>query len=309
MDVERYAKMDVLVHSKWFDDRLANLEYSGRVSLDEEENFILWTPDLEVRNQKDPAEVTSLSMKVNMGGKRGTVEVIRRVMVYVIADFECWKFPYDRHAVNVTMASFSYGADQVLLKKWVKETYGPKGEEEYPENDNWEVFDIQLADYVAPSIFAGDDSYVTASLFVSRYYTLVDVEIMFPLFMICCFTFTALMIEREDGLGERVNIASIGFLTVMGYQYTVTESLPRVSDMLWIHWYLLVCFIFNFLVAFAVVWLHFADFKLGKEAKYLDRQEHCLRYFMPLAFIGCCVVLMIVNTSARDVDVCFGGHC
>lgn len=308
-DVERYAKLDVFMHAKWFDDRLADLEYSGRVSLDEEENFILWTPDLEIRNQKDPAEVTSVSMKVNVGAKRGMVELSRRVMVDVIADFDCWKFPYDRHAVNITVASFSYGARDVLLKKWVKDTYGPKGEEEYPGQDNWEIFDIQLYDYLAPSIFAGEDSYVTTSLFVSRFYTLINVEIMGPLFMICMFTFTALMIEREDGLGERVNIASIGFLTVMGYQYVVTENLPRVSEMLWIHWYLLVCFIFNFLVAFGVVWLHFADFKLGKTPEQIDRQETCMRYSMPLAFLGCCGILLVVNNSTTDLDVCFGGHC
>jgi len=127
--------------------------------------------------------------------------------------------------------------------------------------------------------------------------------------MICMFTFTALMIEREDGLGERVNIASIGFLTVMGYQYVVTENLPRVSEMLWIHWYLLVCFIFNFLVAFGVVWLHFADFKLGKTPEQIDRQETCMRYSMPLAFLGCCGILLVVNNSTTDLDVCFGGHC
>lgn len=81
--------------AEWTDDRLKNsppgFYEEGEVG------YPVWTPNLEIRNAKSPAEVTSSSCRV---GEGGVVTLMKRVMVEVVADFNCFRYPFDKHKVR-----------------------------------------------------------------------------------------------------------------------------------------------------------------------------------------------------------------
>lgn len=294
-DIERFALLDVITMAEWTDDRLKNsppgFYEEGEVG------YPVWTPNLEIRNAKSPAEVTSSSCRV---GEGGVVTLMKRVMVEVVADFNCFRYPFDKHKVNVTVASFAYGLEQVKLTAWT-----PAGYDDLPPPQNaiWDTYKFEISDEQGKSLISDDDCFVTGTMYIRRNWRMTALQILFPLVMIVLFSFTVFLIDRDD-LGERVNIASIGFLTVMGYSYVVTDSLPRVASLLWVHWFLLVCFLFCFFTAVVVVWVHYYDSHHEASKSALDYAEKRMAIIFPATFSASMIglTLMLILTHDEDIE-------
>jgi hypothetical protein len=61
---ERFVDLNIFVTERWYDARLAQMEYRGLIE-EGEIGYPIWTPDLALSNQKEGYEITSKSMRLS----------------------------------------------------------------------------------------------------------------------------------------------------------------------------------------------------------------------------------------------------
>jgi hypothetical protein len=295
-DVDRSCDVDILITSQWIDDRLTKVDFHGRIE-EGEIGYPIWTPNLEVRNQRAPAEELESEMRLNpQGTPPGTIRTERRFAVTVVDKFDEWAFPFDGHIVNITVASFAYSAAEVDLKIWGSVLQDP---DNYPENPEWSVENITLTEEKEKSHYAEVDSYVNLHVKVDRYYQSAVMNLIMPVMAIVLFATTAFFV-KSDELGDRINVASIGFLTIMAYTYVVAEALPKVSYILWIHWFVIISYATVLWVTVLVIWHHVQETKQAKakpevHPDTLRKINKYAGYVTPFVYVVAIGVLFIFN--------------
>lgn len=103
-------------------------------------------------------------------------------------------------------------------------------------NAIYDVSDWKVASRVQPSLLSPQDSVVDAQFTATRKPTGVFMEIIIPLSLISIFAMSAGYVALEH-LDVRVGISSTAMLTVMAYLYVVSDKLPDIAYMCWIHFY------------------------------------------------------------------------
>jgi len=300
-DVDRSADVDVLITAEWVDDRLTTLDFHGRIE-EGEIGYPLWVPDLEIRNARNPAEELQTEMHLNPQGRPlGTVRTTQRFAVTVVDKFNEWAFPFDGHTVNVTITSFLYPATQVDLQIVGSTLQDPAT---YPVNPEWDVINITLIEEDQPSHYAEMDSYVHLRVEVRRYYMSAVMNLIMPVMAIVLFA-TSSFFVKPDNLGDRINVAAIGFLTIMAYTYVVAEALPKVSYLLWIHWFVFMSYATVLWVTFLIVWHHVQESKRDEgmpevHPDTLTQINNYAGYVTPLVYILVVSILFVVNFASDE---------
>ena len=144
------------------------------------------------------------------------------------------QFPFDTQTLQARMVAFGNDSDQVLLEV-NQRMLGAT--EEHVKNDKlvnmaeWRLLNLDMVTRFSDHRFYGEVKPVSELLFtvtLQREAASVLWKVVLPLIILVLLMWAIFWME-VDNLSDRLNVAFIGILTVVAYQFLIEGSMPRIS--------------------------------------------------------------------------------
>ncbi len=277
-DIDQTVSLDAFLTLQWVDQRLA-----GTVGCHYDESTV-WTPGIQLFNSADiqtrqPAQLT-------VDGD-GAVTSTVRVNAAVVSPANIAAFPFDRRDIVLRLGNLDYDADEMTLR--ISEPWtGRLPEMAVPD---WVIGEptATITMLSLPSIgrtIAAFEFQIPA-VRQANYYLY---KFVFPLCLIVMMSWAVFWVDPSN-LSPQLSLSGTSMLTVIAYQFTMNELLPRVGyltsmDMLVLSSSLLV---FLALVE-ALVSGRLADNGYVEKAKKLDQVS---RWLFPSTYLVILAVFLI----------------
>jgi hypothetical protein len=129
---------------------------------------------------------------------------------------------------------------------------------------------------------------------VLRKYGFYIWKVLVPLFIIVAISWVVFWMSH-DGLARRAGVSVTGILTVIAYQFIISESLPRVSYLTALDKIMLLSVV---MIAATMLINIFAG-RFGPERSHMtERVDSVCRWAFPLLYIGGVVIIIARNLSS-----------
>ena len=247
------------IFKMWTDPRLKkqNLVVKGKGKNDNEgievDPSLIWRPQSELRNA---IERTVLSEELVIFPS-GQVLLTQRLRVKVTVDFNMHWFPFDQQALTFVFGTFGRATtNRVQLVTGVNASWYPA----FPgsavkqnfliESDllerpqqSWKI----LSFYGKEAIVRGDASLLKYSevnciLRVQRGRWHYIIVFCVPMFLIVLVSSANYNFDMRD-LEPRVTVSASLLLALVALQYSIEQQLPSVTYIMWMNWYLFICYL------------------------------------------------------------------
>jgi hypothetical protein len=189
-----------------------------------EELNTIWQPDITFPNESSPRETENLELVVY---EDGTIEYEERFSVTLEAHYDLRHFPFDSQLLEVEIESLAW-SEQYLIFHREEDTIGFRS-------------DFELAEWHASSIETevAEVREIRDRHPYSEFVMLIHVErlagfyiwrLLLPMIVIVALSWSVFWM-KDDDLSNRLLVSFTGILTVVAYQFSVSDSLPHISYM------------------------------------------------------------------------------
>ncbi len=221
-DVDRTCTIDFFVNAEWIDPRLA-LESSGVKSGNQRLPIeSVWNPKILLANQREiekkyPNEVTI--------DKNGVVHYFQRYNGTIIFAHDLHDFPFDSQALNLTFVSRGYDSTEVKLVEYKRRT----GQSASFSIADWSIYSghgMSGSLFIAPR-----NKHLSTwiySIAISRQAGFYIWKVIVPLCLIIFMSWTIFII-RPDQVGAQIGISTASVLTLIIFQFSLSQLVPKVS--------------------------------------------------------------------------------
>lgn len=288
-DHEEKFEIEFFLYLSWRDPRLAfDAREEGRdkriVAVDK-----IWTPQ--------PQLMDDLEVEVQSGGKAhvradGTVLYRQYYRGAIASNFDLHEFPFDQHTLTVSVEESAGDVSEVVYKS---------GESSIREGTRVAPHGWNLLGRSAAVITA---RYPRQNESYSRHVLQVDVKrdphyywwaIVLPLLPIVATSWSVFWMDPKE-FNSQVGVGVTAILTVVAYRITIDSSLPPLSYMTRMDYFLLVCQLFvfaAFLLSVAVHVCHSLD--TPAMVSLAHRISVACRWAPPLLMTASCVLLLVLR--------------
>jgi hypothetical protein len=248
----------------------------------------LWTPD--------PLLVDELDVDARGGATAhvqpdGTVYLNRYYRGTITGTFDLHEFPLDRHGLEVGLEATGYEADEVVFA--VGEVKPVNAEHVVPHG--WKLSNI--------SAVASETKYARTNETFSLMRITLEVQrdphfyfwsIILPLIPIMATAWSVFWMDPKE-FSSQVGVGITAMLTVVAYRITIDSSLPPLTYMTRMDYFLLVCQTFVFIAFVATVTIHvlFALDVPHMRARAARLTEVC-RWLPPVTLVAMNVALAVL---------------
>jgi Neurotransmitter-gated ion-channel ligand binding domain/Neurotransmitter-gated ion-channel transmembrane region len=253
----------------------------------------LWTPD--------PLLIDELDVDARGGATAhvqpdGTVFLNRYYRGTITGTFDLREFPLDKHGLEVALEATGYEADEVVFD--VGEVRAVNDQHVVPHG--WKLLDM--------SAVTGESRYARTNETFSLLRMTIQVardphfyfwSIILPLIPIMATAWSVFWMDPKE-FSSQVGVGITAMLTVVAYRITIDSSLPPLTYMTRMDYFLLVCQTFVFLAFVATVAIHvlYALDVPHMRARAARLTEVC-RWLPP-------VVLVAINVALAVLPVRYG---
>jgi hypothetical protein len=211
---------------KWCDPRMAfdadaagtNVQHIIGIR---QKNLPFWTPNLRIANGVGSAQVTESLVEIRADGLIRNTGYFNSV---VTVPFDLQHFPFDKQIFEIQIESFGFNSDALELR-WMADSGGFHDEIFLPE---WHIdrtdTRIEQTIEVRNRVPFSQAVYV---INVSREYGYYLFKLSVPLLLIVMLSWTVFWMA--DGLASRIRVSATAFLTIVAYQFAISNSLPKVA--------------------------------------------------------------------------------
>ncbi|WP_269542214.1 hypothetical protein [Cerasicoccus fimbriatus] len=236
-EVDETFEAEVILYARWKDPRLAfdAEEYGADVKIFQgefqfNEIYSGWWPQFVVLNRIGAGEADGIKVEVYSDGR---VRYLEERNITVQSTMNLRKFPFDQQELSAILIPFGNSTEQVILKDDPAIT---EASEDYVQLNNqiniaeWKLLDVRSEVITVKHRFFGEPQEVSQ---LKVYFTLqrepghIIWDILFPLFILIILMWSIFWIDSNN-LTDRLNIAFIGILTIVAYQFLIDGSLPRI---------------------------------------------------------------------------------
>jgi hypothetical protein len=270
-------------YASWQDPRMAFDPAPGeapeRVYLGRAAESLLagtWSPDFNALNAVGATTRKRLKLVVRPDG---TVNLRTRVQGDLYSPFDFRDFPFDRQRLILAAESYSWDAQIVQLERDQQRT-GFNGRFEIPE---WDV--IEVSSSVIEALQEGDPetrSRLLLEIEIGRKLGFYLWKIILPLMTLVCVSWIVFWMSGER-LARRAGVSMTGLLTVVAYQFVISESLPRVAYLTIMDKLMLLSFI---TIAATLVVNFIVEMNAIRESDWGDRIDRSCRWLFPVTYIA-----------------------
>ena len=278
-DIGQQITADFLVFQTWKDPRLRGLD-GCRFGLEQ-----IWSPTLAFLNSG--RVFPGLPARATVGAD-GTMRYVQRHQGSLSFPHRLDEFPFDKHAIGITMVPTGQPADKVALTVDKKNS----GRRETLSIPDWTLGDpVGVSGEMKHPLTAGTLSQIYFSITAERLYQYYLWKILMPLMLIVAMSWSVFWINPAK-FGPQIGMSATSMLTLIAFQFAMASILPRLSY-------------FTLLDAFitASTVLVFAALLVSLTTSYLvsiERTETALRidrtcrWAFPLTFFVVVVAIFIV---------------
>ena len=275
-DTSQTITADFAVSLSWTDPRLIGFE-GCRFDLNE-----VWAPELGFTNSGRLFTRFAKTVEVLDGGR---VRYYNRYQGPLVFVYDAHRFPFDSHDIVISLLSDLYSQDEVTLT--VNKTITGRNLAEFSISD-WTISSIQPS-VVTKYLQISDSDHSEFEIIISAkrragYYIW---KVMVPLFIVVLMSWTVFWIDPVK-IEAQLAVAATAMLTVIAYQFTLSNMLPRISYFTQLDYFIVGSNILVFLALIeAVASSALARENKEKRARQFDRNS---RVVFPMIYI---VILLI----------------
>ncbi|XP_068701149.1 gamma-aminobutyric acid receptor subunit beta-1-like [Montipora foliosa] len=231
----------------WQDERLSynNTGYTKRLALNAKMVQHMWIPDIYFVNEKSGIkhDLTKENEVVRLWPD-GRVFHSMRISMTASCPMRLHNYPLDKQICSMAFESFSY-EDTELLFYWRKED----GNKEVVVSDELEIPQFILTKYWTDSAFANFTSGAYSRLIVKfqfeRSIGFFLIQTYIPAYLIVMLSWISFWINHNS-TPARIGLGITTVLTLTTLTNSARASLPKVSYVKSIEWFLILCFLYVF---------------------------------------------------------------
>ncbi len=255
----------------------------------------LWTPDPLLLNE---LEVDSHGGATAHVQPDGTICLHRYYRGKISGSFDLHEFPLDRHALTIGLQAINYEIDEVVYSMGEVRTANPS----HVVPHGWKL--VQISQHEGTSRFARTNetfSQVQVQVQVARDPHFYLFSIVLPLIPIMATAWSVFWMDPKE-FSSQVGVGITAMLTVVAYRITIDSSLPPLTYMTRMDYFLLVCQTFVFLAFVSTVTIHvlYALDTPHMNSHAARLTEYC-RWLPP-------VVLLLISLLLGTLPVRFGTY-
>jgi hypothetical protein len=196
-------------------------------------------------------------------------------------------FPFDTQTLEARMVAFGNDSREVLLE--VDQQMLGASEEHAMENGQvniaqWSLLNLDMVAALSNQRYYGEVKPVSELIFtitLQRESASIVWKVILPLIILVLLMWAIFWME-VDNLSDRLNVAFIGILTIVAYQFLIEGSMPRISYFTFTDTVLLYSFIVMCLSVLESLVLT-SMCKAGRKAA-AERVDHVARWAFPLVY-------------------------
>ncbi|MCB1705566.1 MAG: hypothetical protein KDI17_11920 [Halioglobus sp.] len=237
-EVEEAFQAEIILIAEWKDPRLAfdarayGSDYKlfqGEFQFNEVYNG--WWPQLLIVNEIGSGDINALRITVHSDG---TVRYKDQRSVTFETPMALHPFPFDVQTLQASIIAFGEYSDSVRL---VVDEQVLGATEEYAEVNQkvniaqWNLLNLDMREDVADFRYYGTKkafSEINLTITLERKPSNMVWKIMFPLILLVSLMWAVFWMDIQN-LADRLNIAFIGILTIVAYQFLLDGNMPRIS--------------------------------------------------------------------------------
>ncbi len=277
-DVDQTVTLEVLLTIAWHDQRLRNSTGC------EHEFEKIWTPQVELMNS---ATIRSRRPPQLTVTRAGNVVAINRYSADIISPENMRDFPFDQRSIRLQLGSLIYDADELrfqISEQWT-------GRAERMSIPDWAIGEpvAEAGEQILPRLGRSTplfDFRIPASRLADYYLY----KFVFPLVLIVMMSWAVFWVDPRT-LGPQLSLSSTSMLTLIAYQFTVNDLLPRVGYLTSMDKFVLSSSLLVFLALVeALVSGRLASTDRTETALALDRTS---RWVFPATFVVMTLVTLV----------------
>lgn len=209
----------------------------------------LWTPDPLLVDELDVDQRGGTTAHVQPDG---TVYLNRYYRGTITGSFDLHEFPMDRHDLEVALEATDYETDEVVF---IAGDVRAKNDEHVVPH-GWNLIDMESS--------AGESQYDRTNETFSLFRTTIRVtrdphfylwSIVLPLLPIMATAWSVFWMDPKE-FSSQVGVGITAMLTVVAYRITIDSSLPPLTYMTRMDYFLIICQTFVFLAFVVAVSIH-----------------------------------------------------
>ncbi|MGK7938265.1 MAG: hypothetical protein AB4206_21075 [Xenococcaceae cyanobacterium] len=225
--VENTYRLEGLIDLVWCDPRfrLNGQEKQNKIYLEEdavEKIQRIWWPSITFTNEVGEYFRKNEELIILAGG---TVEYKEKFSVELKSFFDLTKFPFDEQTLKVEIESFAWDENDIKLQV-DEQKIGFNPSLNLPE---WKIGDIETQITQTQEI----RSEVPFSKFLMQIKLIRRPgfylwKVIIPLIILVIISWSVFWMA-EESLADRISFSLTGILTVVAYQFLISENLPNIS--------------------------------------------------------------------------------
>ncbi len=292
-EVDETFQIELVTVAEWDDPRLAfdpaaegteTKLFQGQFQFNEV--FAGWWPQFVIVNEIGAGDISAIQIEVRADGR---VRFLEARNVTLETPMKLQPFPFDTQTLEARMVAFGNNSQEVLLE--VNEQMLGATEEHVMENGRvniaqWRLLNLDMVSGLSSQRYYGEARPVSELLFtvtLQRESASVVWKVILPLIILVLLMWAIFWME-VDNLSDRLNVAFIGILTIVAYQFLIEGSMPRISyftftDTVLLYSFLVMCL--SVLESLALTSLCKAGHKATAE-----RVDHVARWAFPLIYFS-----------------------
>ena len=264
---------NVYFEASWRDPRLADRSLKGSRTLALGE---IWNPRLQILNQQRLWATLPDEVEVRPDGT-----VIQRARVWgsFSQPLDLRKFPFDTQWIAVTVVSAGYGAAEVTIIPGAM-----SGIAKQLSVPDWRILEWRITTDVTIPGPEGveEDSGVELLLVAERLKGHYWIKVIAPLILIVAMSWAVFWIDPKE-LGTKISITITAMLTLIAYRFAIGVSLPQVSYLTRMDWFILLSTILVYASLIAVIVT--AAYERKGDSALAQRIDRASRWGFPLFFL------------------------
>ena len=292
-EVDETFQIELVTVAEWDDPRLAfdpvvegteTKLFQGQFQFNEV--FAGWWPQFVIVNEIGAGDISAIQIEVRPDGR---VRFLEARNVTLETPMKLQPFPFDTQTLEARMVAFGNDSREVLLE--VDQQMLGASEEHAMENGQvniaqWSLLNLDMVAALTNQRYYGESKPVSELIFtitLQRESASIVWKVILPLIILVLLMWAIFWME-VDNLSDRLNVAFIGILTIVAYQFLIEGSMPRISYFTFTDTVLLYSFVVMCLSVLESLVLT-SMCKAGRKAA-AERVDHVARWAFPLVYFA-----------------------
>jgi hypothetical protein len=292
-DVNESFEAEIALIAGWNDPRLAfDPETEGTTSklfqgeYQFNEVYKGWWPQLLIVNEVGRGETKALRVEVF---PNGDVRYREQRSARLETPMALHDYPFDTQRLRASVIPFGNTTDQVVLE--VDDRFADTTDDRVRRGSDvnvagWSLRHLDMAiGETAIAVGHGENrfSQLVATIHLQRRSWQLVWQMLFPLIVIVSMVWSIFWVS-PDQLADRLNVAFIGVLTIVAYQFVVLDDMPRMSYLTFTDTLLLVSFLtMSAIIPQSLIMSRLTRRGHEQQARRIDR---ICRWAFPLAYLA-----------------------